>query len=195
MGNLISGAVAVVLLVIASPVILLLAICVRISMGSPIFFRQRRAGLHGEPFEMLKLRSMRDTRAADGTLLPDEQRVTGLGSFLRRSRLDELPGLVSVVRGELAFVGPRPLLPETIADLGERGVLRGAVRPGLTGWSQVNGNTLLTLDRKIDLDLWYVENRSMWLDVQILLRTLAVMMFGEKATSAARDMEKTGDQV
>lgn len=185
MSNLIARLLAALLLVALAPVILVLGLGVLVSMGSPVLFRQKRAGLGGEAFEMLKLRSMRDARAADGSLLPDDQRITPFGWFLRRSRLDELPGLVNIVTGDLAFVGPRPLLPETISDLGDRGVARGRVRPGLTGWSQVNGNTKLSLDRKIDLDLWYVEHRSLWLDFQILVRTFSVMVFGEKESRAA----------
>ena len=194
MSNLISRCFAAVLLVVLAPLILTLAVCVRLSMGSPVLFRQRRSGLDGQPFEMLKLRSMTDTRAADGSLLPDDQRVTVLGRFLRRSRLDEIPGLVNIVSGDLAFIGPRPLLPETISELGARGIARGKVRPGLTGWSQVNGNTRLTLDRKIDLDLWYVENRSWWLDFQIIAMTFSVMVLGEKETRAARETDRASDR-
>ena len=194
MSNLISRCCAAVLLVVLAPLILTLAVCVRLSMGSPVLFRQRRSGLDGQPFEMLKLRSMTDTRAADGSLLPDDQRVTVLGRFLRRSRLDEIPGLVNIVSGDLAFIGPRPLLPETISELGARGIARGKVRPGLTGWSQVNGNTRLTLDRKIDLDLWYVENRSWWLDFQIIAMTFSVMVLGEKETRAARETDRASDR-
>ena len=194
MSNLISRCCAAVLLVVLAPLILTLAVCVRLSMGSPVLFRQRRSGLDGQPFEMLKLRSMTDTRAADGFLLPDDQRVTVLGRFLRRSRLDEIPGLVNIVSGDLAFIGPRPLLPETISELGARGIARGKVRPGLTGWSQVNGNTRLTLDRKIDLDLWYVENRSWWLDFQIIAMTFSVMVLGEKETRAARETDRASDR-
>ena len=194
MSNLISRCCAAVLLVVLAPLILTLAVCVRLSMGSPVLFRQRRSGLDAQPFEMLKLRSMTDTRAADGSLLPDDQRVTVLGRFLRRSRLDEIPGLVNIVSGDLAFIGPRPLLPETISELGARGIARGKVRPGLTGWSQVNGNTRLTLDRKIDLDLWYVENRSWWLDFQIIAMTFSVMVLGEKETRAARETDRASDR-
>lgn len=194
MSNLISRCFAAVLLVVLAPLILTLAVCVRLSMGSPVLFRQRRSGLDAQPFEMLKLRSMTDTRAADGSLLPDDQRVTVLGRFLRRSRLDEIPGLVNIVSGDLAFIGPRPLLPETISELGARGIARGKVRPGLTGWSQVNGNTRLTLDRKIDLDLWYVENRSWWLDFQIIAMTFSVMVLGEKETRAARETDRASDR-
>ncbi|WP_315900237.1 sugar transferase [Qipengyuania aquimaris] len=176
---------AAVMLLLLAPVAALLALVSLISMGGPVLFRQERSGLHGQPFTMVKFRSMNDARDAEGSLLPDEQRVTAWGRFLRRSRLDELPGLWSIVRGDMAFVGPRPLLPGTIASLGERGRQRGQVRPGLTGWAQVNGNTLLSLDEKVALDLDYVRNASLGLDCRIVLRTIAVMIAGEKRTGEA----------
>ena len=176
---------AAVMLLLLAPVAALLALVSLISMGGPVLFRQERSGLHGQPFTMAKFRSMNNARDAEGSLLPDEQRVTAWGRFLRRSRLDELPGLWSIVRGDMAFVGPRPLLPGTIASLVERGRQRGQVRPGLTGWAQVNGNTLLSLDEKVALDLDYVRNASLGLDCRIILRTIAVMIAGEKRTGEA----------
>ncbi len=142
-------------------------------------FRQLRAGKGTTPFALTKFRSMRDTRDQAGSLLPDADRVTRIGSILRRTRLDELPGIWNVVRGDMSFVGPRPLLPETIRDLGSNGMKRCSVRPGLTGWSQVNGNTLLTLEQKVALDLWYIDNRSWMLDARIVLATFMVMIAGE----------------
>lgn len=168
-----------VLLVACLPVMALLAALVLVLQGRPILFQQARSGKHGVPFKMVKFRSMRDLRDSRGVLLPDAARTTSIGAFLRRSRLDEIPGLWNVVTGDLAFIGPRPLLPETIADLGERGVQRGRVAPGLTGWAQVNGNTLLTLDEKVALDLWYIEHRSLRTDYDILLATFWVMFRGE----------------
>jgi len=171
---------ATLLLLTLLPLLLLLGLGTLLSMGRPVLFRQRRAGREGRDFTLLKLRSMRDATGADGKPLPDEARVTAFGRFLRRSRLDELPGLWNVAAGDMTFVGPRPLLPETIAALGARGAARGRVRPGLTGWSQVNGNTLLTLDEKIALDLWYVDNASPLLDLRIVVLTLWVMVGGER---------------
>lgn len=194
MGSLITRIIAAFLIIALLPIIIVLAFCVFVTMGSPVVFRQERSGLCGKPFVMFKLRTMHDERTSDGALLPDDLRVSSLGRFLRYSRLDELPGLANIVAGDLAFVGPRPLMPETIAGLGERGIARGRVRPGLTGWSQVNGNTRLSLDRKIDLDLWYVENESWLLNVRILARTMLVMVFGERETQLARTLDQTRDE-
>lgn len=181
-----SRIVALLGLLVTVPLLLLLALLVLLTMGGPVIFRQRRSGKGGVPFTLIKFRSMNDRRNAQGELLPDAERVTALGRFLRRSRLDELPGLWNVAMGDLAFVGPRPLLPQTIAELDELGRRRGMVRPGLTGWAQVNGNTLLTLRQKIALDLWYVEHRNAMVDARILLRTLLVMIGGERLPHGGR---------
>ena len=183
--RLIPRLAAAALLIPAAPVIGLLALGVVVTMGRPVWFRQRRAGLGETTFTLLKLRSMREATDRFGAPLPDDERVTAFGRFLRRSRLDELPGLISVVRGHMAFVGPRPLLPGTIVELGARGVARGTVLPGLTGWAQVNGNTLLSLDEKIALDLWYAQHRSWRLDLRILVRTALVMLGGERRSQPA----------
>lgn len=174
------GGLAAVGLVLASPLLLMLALLVLVSMGRPILFRQMRSGKDGRTFKMLKFRSMRDLNDRQGNPLPDEQRVTAVGRFLRRSRLDELPELINILRGDMAFVGPRPLLPYTIAALGEAGRQRGFVRPGLTGLAQVSGNTLLTVEEKLRYDLWYVRNRSLALDAQILMHTVRVVFKGER---------------
>lgn len=174
--------VALIALALLWPVMLVVAGFVASSLGRPVLFRQMRSGRSGVPFRMIKFRTMRELRDDKGALLPDELRTTGVGRFLRRSRLDELPELVNVIAGDMNLVGPRPLLPETIAEMGECGVLRGAVRPGLTGLAQVSGNTLLARDEKLALDTWYVRNRSWWLDWSIVLRTLAVVIAGERRT-------------
>lgn len=178
-----------VLLLLCLPIIALLTMLVLAFQGRPIFFHQIRSGLAGVPFTMVKFRSMRDVRDPNGELLPDAERTTRIGAFLRRSRLDELPELWNVVTGDLAFIGPRPLLPATIAELGARGVRRGTVRPGLTGWAQVNGNTLLTLDKKIALDLWYIAHHNLWRDCVILLATAWVMLGGERHKQVGRSPE------
>jgi len=178
-----SRIVAALLLVLLTPLLAVLALLVRLSMGKPVLFRQKRSGKDGQTFTLVKFRSMRDALNPAGDPLPDEQRVTSLGKFLRRSRLDELPGLWNVATGDLAFVGPRPLLPQTITELGHTGNERGKVNPGLTGWAQVNGNTLLTLEEKVNLDLWYVSHANWRLDLSILLLTAWVMVAGERRRS------------
>lgn len=167
-------------LLAALPVMLLIAALTRLDLGHPICFRQRRAGRGGVEFELVKFRTMKELRDEEGRLLPDDQRIGRIGRFLRRSRLDELPELWNIIKGEMALVGPRPLLPETVTSFGASGRLRGLVPPGLTGWAQVNGNTLLTAEEKLHLDLWYVENRRIALDLAILCRTLLVVVGGEK---------------
>lgn len=172
--------IGLVALGVFTPVIMLASVVVAVDLGRPVLFRQTRSGLRGQPFRMTKLRSMTDTRGPDGALLADARRITPFGRFLRRSRIDELPGLWHLVTGEMSLIGPRPLLPHTVAALGEAGVRRGAVRPGLTGWAQVNGNALLTDEQKLALDLWYIERASLRLDLVILLRTLLVVVGGER---------------
>jgi lipopolysaccharide/colanic/teichoic acid biosynthesis glycosyltransferase len=166
--------------VAAAPLAIIIALADRITMGSPVLFRQVRAGLNGIDFQIVKFRTMRDLRDESGTLLPDGSRVTRIGRLLRRSRLDELPEVFNILRGEMSFVGPRPLLPATIEAFSEAGALRCRVRPGLTGWAQINGNTLLTQQEKLDLDLWYIEHRSPLTDAAVLLRTIAVVIAGER---------------
>ena len=173
-------AASLLLLAFASPLLFLVMIAIRARMGRPVFFRQRRAGKGGRPFTMVKFRTMRDEADAKGRPLPDAARVTPLGRFLRRSRLDELPELLHILRGEMSFVGPRPLLPDAPINQGEAGRLRLAARPGLTGWAQVNGNTLLSDEEKAALDLHYVRRRSFLFDLRILVLTLGVVLFGER---------------
>ena len=168
------------LLTLAIPLLVVIAILLLLVLGRPILFRQDRAGLNARPFEMVKFRTMSLERDRSGKLLPDDQRLSTLGRLLRRSRLDELPELMNIARGDMAFVGPRPLLPDTIAAMGEGGKRRCAVRPGLTGWAQVSGNTLLSNREKLALDLWYVSHRSPMLDLEILIRTPAVLLLGER---------------
>lgn len=153
------------------PVIAVLVGLVRWRLGRPALFRQERPGLHGRPFTMLKLRTMRDAHDAAGEPLPDAERLTALGALLRRSSLDELPQLWNVVRGDMSLVGPRPLLMEYLARYTPEQARRHDTRPGITGWTQVNGRNLLSWEEKLGLDVWYVERTSLWLDVRILART------------------------
>ncbi len=165
-------AVSVAGLVVLSPLMLLAALAVRVSLGAPVLFRQTRPGLHGRPFVLLKFRTMRNATAADGTPLADAERLTALGRLLRSTSIDELPGLWNVLRGDLTLVGPRPLLVEYLPLYTARQARRHDVRPGVTGWAQVNGRNALTWEEKLALDVWYVDHRSLALDLRILLRTL-----------------------
>jgi lipopolysaccharide/colanic/teichoic acid biosynthesis glycosyltransferase len=166
------------LLLLAIP-FLLLAWRVRRELGSPVFFCQMRPGLHGRPFRMIKFRTMTDARASDGRLLPDADRLTAFGRFLRASSLDELPELWNVLKGDMSLVGPRPLLVEYLPLYSRVQARRHDVRPGITGWAQVNGRNALSWDRKLELDVWYVDNRSLWLDLRILWLTLRKVLARE----------------
>lgn len=150
------------------PVILIVAILVATRIGRPVLFRQLRPGRNGKPFEMIKFRTMTDGRDADGTLLPDAMRLTKFGSWLRATSLDELPGLWNVLRGDMSLVGPRPLLMVYLERYSPEQARRHEVRPGVTGWAQVNGRNAISWDQKFALDVWYVDNRSLWLDLRIL---------------------------
>ena len=168
---LVAGAALVVL----SPVLAVVTVLVRLRLGSPVLFRQERAGLGGEPFVLTKFRTMTDDRGPDGELLPDEARLPPFGSVLRSTSLDELPELVHVVRGEMSLVGPRPLPTKYVARYSPRQARRHDVRPGITGWAQVNGRNTAAWAERLEMDVWYVENRSFLLDLKILWRTLEVV--------------------
>lgn len=164
--------IALCLLVVLSPLMFITALLIFINMDSPVIFRQRRPGLRAVPFTILKFRTMREDKDEEDRLLSDGERLTGLGAFLRRYSLDELPQLINVVRGELSLVGPRPLLMEYLPRYSPEQARRHEVRPGITGWAQVNGRNALTWDEKFKLDVWYVDNRSFLLDLKILWMTL-----------------------
>lgn len=159
-----------VLVVLALPM-LFIAVLVRLRLGSPVLFRQTRAGLHGKPFQIVKFRTMNDARGDDGALLPDAQRLTRLGRYLRASSLDELPELWNVLKGDMSLVGPRPLLMDYLPLYSPEQARRHDVRPGVTGWAQVNGRNSLSWEEKFRLDVWYVDHRTFWLDLKILLLT------------------------
>jgi len=148
-------------------------------MGRPVLFRQNRPGLNGRAFELLKFRTMTDARDDRGQVLPDEKRLTGLGRLLRRTSLDELPQLVNIIRGDMSLVGPRPLLMEYLDRYTEEQSRRHTVKPGITGWAQINGRNALSWEDKFRLDVWYVDNRSIWLDIKILLITIWKVLRGE----------------
>lgn len=159
-------------LLLLSPLILIVAWQVRRKLGTPIFFRQTRPGLHGKPFEMIKFRTMLDAADKHGNLLPDSERMTPFGNFLRSTSLDELPELWNVLKGDMSVVGPRPLLMEYLPLYSPEQYRRHEVRPGVTGWAQVNGRNALSWEEKFKLDVWYVDNQSFWLDFKILLLTV-----------------------
>jgi lipopolysaccharide/colanic/teichoic acid biosynthesis glycosyltransferase len=168
--------VSLLALLVLAPVLGLLAVAVRLFLGAPILFRQIRPGLDAQPFQILKFRTMRYAFAADGNPLPDAERLTRFGRFLRASSLDELPELWNVLKGEMSLVGPRPLLMEYVPLYSESQRRRHKVRPGITGWSQINGRNAIGWDEKFALDIWYVENQSFWLDVKIMVLTVAAML-------------------
>lgn len=163
---------SVVGLFVLSPVILIAALFVRTRLGRPILFTQERAGRDGQPFTVFKFRTMTSAVDNDGKLLPDAVRLTPLGSWLRKLSIDELPQLVNVVRGEMSLVGPRPLLIEYVPRYSDHHARRHEVTPGITGWAQVNGRNEVEWDTRLDMDVWYVDNQSFWLDLKIILMTL-----------------------
>lgn len=163
--------VLIAMLLLALP-LLLLILFVRLKLGSPVFFRQVRPGRHGKPFQMVKFRTMLDTRGPDGQLLPDEIRLTAFGRLLRSTSLDELPEFWNVLKGDMSLVGPRPLLMEYLPLYSAEQARRHEVRPGITGWAQVNGRNAISWEQKFELDVWYVDNQSLWLDIKILCLTI-----------------------
>jgi len=164
--------VTILCLLLIWPFVLVLAVLVRIKIGAPIFFRQNRPGLHGKPFVIFKFRTMTDARDAEGNLFPDAQRLTKLGNFLRSTSLDELPELFNVLKGDMSLVGPRPLLIEYLPLYTSEQARRHEVKSGITGWAQVNGRNAISWEEKFELDVWYVDNQSLLLDLKILCMTL-----------------------
>jgi len=177
--------VSAVLLLLSLPLIAVLAALVRCKLGSPVTFRQTRPGLGGLPFEMVKFRTMLNAYDPHGEPLPDHQRMTVVGRFLRASSLDELPELWNVLKGEMSLVGPRPLLMEYLPLYSKEQHRRHNVRPGVTGWAQVNGRNNLSWDERFKMDVWYVDNQSFWLDLKILFMTVKKVLFRE-------DINQTG---
>lgn len=155
-------------LVVLSPLLLLLIILVRIFLGGPVLFKQLRPGLRGQPFQLIKFRTMTDGRDRAGNLLSDAERLTGFGRFLRSSSMDELPELINVLKGDMSFVGPRPLLMQYLDRYTPEQARRHEVKPGITGWAQVNGRNATTWEQRFKLDTWYVDNRSFFLDLKII---------------------------
>ena len=174
--DLLQRLLALVLVILLSPLLLAIALAVRLRLGGPVLFSQQRPGLHGRPFQLVKFRTMTQCRDADGALLPDDQRLTPFGQWLRSSSLDELPELFNILRGDMVFVGPRPLLMEYLPLYSQEQARRHLVRPGLTGWAQVQGRNSLSWEDRFRLDVWYVNNRSLALDLRILWLTILTVI-------------------
>lgn len=170
-------------LILLSPVIAIVAWQIRRKLGSPVLFRQVRPGKDGKPFEMVKFRTMRDAVDANGNPLPDEERMTPFGSFLRSSSLDELPELWNVLKGDMSLVGPRPLLMEYLPLYSKEQYRRHEVRPGVTGWAQINGRNAISWEDKFKLDVWYVDNQSFWLDIKIVFLTVKKVLIKDGITA------------
>lgn len=166
-------------LILLSPIIALVAWKIRKNLGSPVLFRQTRPGLHGKPFEMVKFRTMKDAVDAQGNPLPDSERMTPFGDKLRNSSLDELPELWNVLKGEMSLVGPRPLLMQYLPLYNKEQARRHEVRPGVTGWAQINGRNAISWEDKFKLDVWYVDNRNLWLDIKVLFLTVKKVFIKE----------------
>lgn len=181
---------ALIGLILLSPLLLIVAVMVRFKLGSPVFFRHQRPGLHGRPFELIKFRTMTDRRDENGKLLPDDQRLPAFGRFLRSTSMDELPELLCVLKGDMSLVGPRPLMMKYLPRYTAEQARRHEVKPGITGWAQVNGRNASSWERKFELDVWYADHWNLWLDLKILMKTLisvlrreGITQFGEATAS------------
>ena len=172
--------IALVALLVIWPILLIIYIWLTIAnKGAGALFYQERPGLHGKIFKVIKFKTMTDERDADGNLLPDKDRITVVGRFVRKTSIDELPQLINVLKGDMALIGPRPLLPEYLPYYTEREKLRHTVRPGISGWAQVNGRNNVTWDQKLELDAYYVEHLSLWMDIKVLLTTIKNVLGGK----------------
>lgn len=172
------------MIILLSPILLVVWILCRKKLGSPVIFKQERPGLHGKVFTMYKFRSMTEACDSEGNLLPDAERLTDFGKMLRRTSLDELPELFNILKGDMSFVGPRPLLVKYLDRYTPEQARRHNVRPGLTGWAQINGRNAISWEEKFKLDVWYVDNRSFWLDIKILWLTFFKVIKHEGISAA-----------
>jgi len=182
---------ALLLIILFSPIYIIVSLLILLKMGNPIFFRQKRPGYKEKIFGIYKFRTMTNDTDVDGNLLPDEQRLVGIGKFIRSASLDELPQLFNVLKGEMSFVGPRPLLVEYLPLYSDEQKRRHDAKPGITGWAQVNGRNAISWEQKFEYDVWYVDNQSFWLDMRILWMTfLKVVKRSDISSSSSATMEK-----
>jgi len=181
--NIFDYLIAVILIIILLPLLAFAALLVMVFIGRPFIFQQVRPGLHGKPFIIYKFRTMTNERDKNGALKPDSVRLTKFGKFLRSTSLDELPGLWSILKGDMSLVGPRPLLVEYLPLYSKKQSKRHKVKPGITGWAQVNGRNAISWDEKFDLDLWYIDNQSVWLDIKILWLTVKKVIIRDGISS------------
>ena len=181
--------VAVIALALLGPLMLVIALLVRLMTGVPVLFRQERPGLRGKPFVMYKFRTMNSERDASGNLLPDDQRLTRLGKLLRKTSLDELPELFNVLEGDMSLVGPRPLLMEYLPLYTPWQSRRHDVKPGITGWAQLNGRNGIPISKRLELDVWYVDHWSLWLDIKILIITIPRVILARGVKLSENDEE------
>ena len=189
--SLFDKTLALFLIILFSPIYIIVSLLISLKMGSPILFRQQRPGYKEKIFGIYKFRTMTNEKDVDGNLLPDDKRLIGIGKFIRSTSLDELPQLFNVLKGEMSFVGPRPLLKEYLPLYNEKQKRRHDVKPGITGWAQVNGRNAISWEQKFDYDVWYVDNQSFWLDIKILWLTfLKVVKRSDISSSTSSTMEK-----
>jgi sugar transferase EpsL len=177
---------SVAILLISSPIILIVSLIIWITHGRPIFFYHERPGIQGKPFNLIKFRSMQNATDKNGNLLPDSERITRFGQFIRKTSIDELPELINVLRGDMSLVGPRPLLMQYLSRYSEEQFRRHEVLPGVTGWAQVNGRNAISWEEKFMLDLWYIDHWSFWLDIKILFMTIWNVISGEGISQPGR---------
>lgn len=180
---------ACIALIVLSPLLILLSFIILYKLGSPIFFRQERPGLNGEPFTIYKFRTMSKSTDLDGKLLSDKDRMTPLGTLLRKYSLDELPEFFNVLIGDMSLVGPRPLLMQYLAYYTHRESIRNTVKPGITGWAQIHGRNHVSWDERLEMDVWYVENWSFWLDLRILCKTISCVLRRDGVAVVSYELE------
>lgn len=189
--SLFDKTLALFLIILFSPIYIVVSLLIFFKMGSPILFRQKRPGYKEKIFGIYKFRTMTNEKDKDGNLLPDDKRLVGIGKFIRSTSLDELPQLFNVLKGEMSFVGPRPLLEEYLPLYNEKQKKRHDVKPGITGWAQVNGRNAISWEQKFNYDVWYVDNQSFWLDIKILWLTfLKVVERSDISSNSSSTMEK-----